>query len=120
MMETKDRSDTYMVGQLLVVFGAVVTFIFGALYLLNVGVGVTFLPSLDLLGLLGTLNNLIVGILLVILSLVTLATFGVLNIPQIKLQKNLFVLFLLGVASYLLGGTLGGVLVIIGSILMLF
>jgi hypothetical protein len=109
-----------MVGQLLVVFGAIVTFVFGVLYLLNVGVGVTFLPSLDLLGVLGTLNNLIIGVSLIILSLVTLATFGVLNIPRIKLEKNLLVLFFLGVVAYLLGGTLGGVLVIIGSILMLF
>ncbi|MHA1909345.1 MAG: hypothetical protein ACW98Y_18755 [Candidatus Thorarchaeota archaeon] len=119
-METKDRSDTYMVGQLLVVFGAIVTFVFGVLFLLNVGVGVTFLPSLDLLGVLGTLNNLIVGILLVVLSLVTLATFGVLNIPQIKLEKNLIVLIFLGIVTFLVGGTLGGVLVIIGSILMIF
>lgn len=119
-MSENQRSDTYMVGQLLVVFGAIVTFVFGVLYLLNVGVGVTFLPSLDLLGILGTLNNLVVGILLVIISLVTLATFGVLNIPRIKLEKNILVLFLLGVVSYLIGGTLGGVLVIIGSILMIF
>jgi hypothetical protein len=119
-METKDRSDTYMVGQLLVVFGAIVTLIFGILYLLNVGVGVTFLPSLDLLGILGTLNNLIVGILLVLLSLITLATFGVVNLPLFKLERNQLVLFILGVVTFFVGSTLGGVLVIIGAILMLF
>ncbi len=65
------------------------------------------------------MNNLLIGFLLVILSLVTLATFGILNIPQIKLEKNLLVLFFLSVITFLLGGTLGGVLVLIESILML-
>ncbi len=119
-MTAKKQSDTYLVGQFLVIFGAIVSFVFGVLYLLNVGVGVTFLPSLDLIGILGAVHNLLLGILLVILSLVTLATFGVLNIPRIQLQNNLLVLFLLGLVTFLFGGTLGGVLVIIGSILMLF
>lgn len=119
-MTAPKQSDTFLVGQFLVVFGAIVSFVFGVLYLLNVGVGVTFLPSLDLIGILGAINNLLLGILLVILSLVTLATFGVLNIPRITLQNNLLVLFLLGVVTFLFGGTLGGALVVIGSILMLF
>ena len=119
-MTDKPKSDTFVVGQFLVVFGAIVSFVFGLLYLLNLGVGVTFLPSLNLLGVLGALHNLLVGFTLVILSFITLATFGVLKVPRIKLRNNLMVIFLLGVATFLIGGTLGGVLVIIGSVLMLF
>ncbi len=45
-MTAPKQSDAFLVGQFLVVFGAIVSFVFGVLYLLNVGVGVTFLPSL--------------------------------------------------------------------------
>ncbi|MFW9907053.1 MAG: hypothetical protein ACFFEF_00645 [Candidatus Thorarchaeota archaeon] len=119
-MSDQQTSDTYLVGQLLVVFGAIVSFIFGVLYLLNVGVGVTFLPSLNLAGILGAITNFLLGIILVILSLITLATYGIIKIPTITFERNQLVLLILGVAMYVFGGTLGGVLVVIGSILMFF
>ncbi len=119
-MAEQEKSDTHFVGEVLIVFGAIVSFVFGVLYFLNLGVSVNFLPFLDLSGILGTIAYLIQGIVLILLSLITLATFGIIKIPILKLKRNVLAFLILGFLTCLFGGTLGGVMVIIGALLMLF
>ena len=80
-MASKSKSDTFFVGQVLIVFGAIVSIIFGLLYFLNLGVSVSFLPFLNIWGILGAITNLFLGVVLILLSLITLATIGILKIP---------------------------------------
>ncbi len=119
-MATKRKSDTFFVGEVLIVFGAIVSFIFGLLYFLNLGVSVSFLPFLNIWGILGAITNLFLGFVLILLSLITLTTFGILKIPLLRLQRNVLAFLILGSLMYMSGGTLGGVFVIIGALLMLF
>ncbi|MFW9919570.1 MAG: hypothetical protein ACFFED_08225 [Candidatus Thorarchaeota archaeon] len=119
-MAPPKKSDTFFVGEVLIVFGAIVSFIFGLLYFLNLGVSVSFLPFLNIWGILGAITNLFIGIVLILLSLITLATFGILKIPLLRLQRNVLAFLILGFLTYMSGGTLGGVFIIIGALLMLF
>lgn len=119
-MAEQEKSDTHFVGEVMIVFGAIVSFVFGVLYFLNLRVAVNFLPFLDLSEILGTIAYLIQGIVLILLSLITLATFGSLKIPILKIKRNVLAFLILGFLTALFGGTLGGVMVIIGALLMLF
>lgn len=119
-MTTPRKSDTFFVGEVLIVFGAIISFIFGILYFLNLGVSVTFLPFLNIWGILGAITNLFLGAVLILLSIITLATLGILKIPLLRIQRNVLAFLILGFLMYMSGGTLGGTFVIIGAILMLF
>ncbi len=119
-MATHTKSDTFFVGQVLIVFGAIVSFIYGILYFLNLGVSVSFLPFLNIWGILGAITNFFVGALLILLSLITLATFGIVKMPLLTMKRNILTFLLLGFASFIFGGTLGGIFIIIGAFLMLF
>ncbi len=119
-MVTAKKSDTFFVGEVLVVFGAIVSFIFGVLYLLNVSVSVSFLPFLNVWRVLGAIANLLLGVLQILLSLITLTTFGIVKIPLLRVRRNVLAFLLLGGAIYIFGCTLGGTFVLIGAVLMLF
>ncbi len=119
-MAIQRKSDTYFVGEVMIIFGAIISFVFGLLYFLNLGVSVSFLPFLNIWGVLGAITNLFIGIVLILLSLITLTTLGVLKIPLLKLQRNVLAFLILGFVIYISGGTLGGVFIIIGAILMMF
>jgi len=113
------NSDTFFVGEVLIVFGAIVSFIYGILYFLNLGVSVSFLPFLNLLGIFGAITDLLMGIVLILLSLITLTTIGIVKMPLLKLKRNILTFLILGFGSYIFGGTIGGVFIIIGALLML-
>jgi hypothetical protein len=113
------KSDYQRVGELLVVLGAIVSLFFGVLHLLNFGAWVSFLPSVDLGSLLGAFENIGRGLILLVVSMVTLATSGTIDIPALQLEKNWLVLIVLSALMYIFGGTLGGILVFIGAIMML-
>ncbi|MHA1902402.1 MAG: hypothetical protein ACXADL_00175 [Candidatus Thorarchaeota archaeon] len=116
----KRKSDAKRVGELLVLIGGIVSLLFGILFLLNFGGAVSFLPTLDLTSFLGGLTSVVLGVVLIIISLATLATSGVINLPALKFKNNWIVLLIFGILMYIFGGTLGGILVILGAILMLF
>ena len=115
----KPKSDYQRMGELLVVLGAIVSFFFGILHILSFGAWVSFLPSVDLSSLLGGFENIGRGLILIVVSTITLATSGTVNLPALQLEKNWAVLIVLGALMYIFGGTLGGILVFIGAIMML-
>ncbi len=95
--------------------------------ILGLVMGIVFLVS----GLASTLNWLAFGaplsnipvvspVLLIVFSIVALATSGAVKISALKMEYNFVVLLIVGILMYLFGGGLGGILVIVGAILLLF
>ena len=97
-------------GELLAFIGGIVGLLLGILSLFGWG----FLNY----GFLGALGW-IYGIVQIIVSLIILATCGKINIPALKLEKSGIIILILGIVLAIFGGTLGGVITIIGGILML-
>jgi hypothetical protein len=58
-------------------------------------------------------------IVVIIFSLIALATSGAIKIKALKMEYNFLVLLIVGAVMFVFGGQLGGILVIIGSILLI-
>ncbi|MBD3157257.1 MAG: hypothetical protein GF309_00585 [Candidatus Lokiarchaeota archaeon] len=106
------KKQTTKIAEILIALGGLVGLLYGILEVLNMGLAV-FSP----LG--GVLGSLITGIIAIVISLVVLATSGVVDIPSLKMEKNVVVIIVLGVLLFLFAADLAGALVIIGAILML-
>ena len=120
MPSKKRKSSAKKLGELLVLCGGIISLLFGVLYVANLGALISFIPSFDLSGVFGTLTTIICGIILILLSLIVLATSGVVDIPALKLENSWVILLILGILMFVFGGSLGGILVIVGAILFLF
>jgi len=106
------KKQTTKIAEILIALGGLLGLLYGILEILNMGLSV-FSP----LG--GILGSLITGIIAIVISLVTLATSGVVDIPSLKMKKNVVVMIVLGVLLFLFAADLAGFLVIVGAILML-
>ncbi|TFG15004.1 hypothetical protein EU537_01825 [Candidatus Thorarchaeota archaeon] len=111
--------DTNRLSRFLVIFGAILTGLHGVLYLMNFGRWLRFLPTIELGNILGSLTSLGIGVLLIFLSIITLAISSSLIELPISKSQEWIPLLLIGLLMYFLGGTLGGLLVIMGSLLKL-
>jgi hypothetical protein len=106
-------SDLKKIGDLLILLGGIIGLIQGILLALNMPF--TILPGLGDFG----LGNVVWGILAIIFSLIALVNSGFLKIKALEFSNKWLVVLIMGVLIYLFGSGLGGVLVIIGSILLL-
>ena len=106
-------SDLKKIGDLLILIGGIVGLIQGALLALNMPF--VILPGLGNFG----LGNLAWGILAIIFSLIALVNSGFLKIKALEFSNKWLVVLIMGILIYFFGSGLGGVLVIIGSILLL-
>ncbi|MFO7836021.1 MAG: hypothetical protein R6V83_05150 [Candidatus Thorarchaeota archaeon] len=111
------KSDAQNVGEILLTLGGIVGLLFGILALL--GSRLVILYSIDF-PIIGGFDLLISGIVLIVLSLIVLATNPRVNLKSLRLKKNWVILLVLGILMYVFRGDLAAVLVIIGSILLLF
>jgi hypothetical protein len=107
-------NDLKKIGDLLILIGGIVGLIQGALLALNMPF--TILPGLGDFG----LGNLVWGILAIIFSLIALVNSGFLKIKALEFSNKWLVVLIMGILMYFFRSGLGGVLVIIGSILLLF
>ncbi len=119
-MSKKRKSDAQRLGEILILLGTLVSLFFGILFILDLGVGITFLPTLNLSGILGALTTIFRGGSLILVSIITLASSGKIDFDPLELGRSWIIYLILGLVMYVLGGTLGGLLVIIGAILLLF
>jgi hypothetical protein len=106
-------SDAKKIGDLLILLGGLIGLIQGIL--LVAGMPFIILPGLGDFG----LGNLIVGILAILFSLIALVNSGSLKISALEFSNKWLVVLIMGILMYLFGGRIGGVLVILGSILLL-
>jgi hypothetical protein len=114
-----DLEETNRLSGFLIIFGAVLTAVHGVLFLMNFGSWLGFLPTIELGSILGSLTSLGTGIILIFLSILTIAiSSSLIELPTSTNQEWIPPL-LLGLSMYFLGGTLGGLLVIMGSLLKL-
>jgi hypothetical protein len=103
------------IGDLLVLIGALIGLIQGILLLIPGGGFMFFNP----LG--GYLNAVVLGILAIIFSLIALVNSGFLKIKALDFGKTnkFIVVLIIGILMVLFASDIGGILVIIGSILWL-
>ena len=106
-------SDAKKIGDLLILLGGLIGLIQGIL--LVAGMPFVLLPDLGYFG----LGNLIVGILAILFSLIALVNSGSLKISALEFSNKWLIVLIMGILMYLFGGRIGGVLVILGSILLL-
>ena len=105
------KNTLQQIGEILVLIGAIVALIQGALMI--IGLGWSVIPIFWGIGF-----GIIFGIITIIVALITLATSGVISFPW-KLEKNWIMLLILGIVLIIFGGDVGGILVILGAILIL-
>jgi hypothetical protein len=107
-------SDLKKIGDLLILIGGIVGLIEGILVALNMGL--TFMPYYHVFG---TTGYLIEGILGIIFSLIALVNSGTIKIKALEFSNKWLVVLIMGILMYLFASGLGGILVIIGSLLLL-
>jgi hypothetical protein len=106
-------SDAKKIGDLLILLGGLIGLIQGIL--LVAGMPLLILPGFGDFG----LGGLIAGILAIVFSLIALVNSGSLKISALEFSNKWLVVLIMGILMYLFGGRIGGVLVILGSILLL-
>ncbi len=114
-----DLEETSRLSTFLIIFGAILTGVHGILFVMNFGRWLEFLPTIELGSVLGNLTGLSIGVLLIFLSILTLAISSSLIELPVSNNREWIPFLLLGLLMYFLGGTLGGLLVIMGSLLKL-
>jgi hypothetical protein len=105
-------SDLKKIGDILILIGGIVGLIEGILVALG---GNGFLPTVNF-----GLGFLITGILGIIFSLIALVNSGNLKIKALEFSNKWLVVLLMGILMYIFASGIGGALVIIGAILLLF
>jgi hypothetical protein len=96
-----------------VIIGGIVGLIEGVLRIMNSGFAV-FSLDLYFAGM-----NLVFGAIAILLSLIALATSGIVDIKALKMEYNWVILLILGILIFICGSNIGGVFVLVGSILLL-
>jgi hypothetical protein len=108
-------SDIKKIGDILILLGGIIGLIEGILTVL--GMGLAFMPYYHVFG---TGNYLIEGILGILFSLIALVNSGAIKIKALEFSNKWLVILIMGILMYLFASGIGGILVIIGSILLLF
>jgi hypothetical protein len=106
-------SDMKKIGDLLILLGGIIGLIEGILVIL----GLTYLSFLPYIGF--GLGGLITGILGIIFSLIALVNSGAIKIKALEFSNKWLVILIMGILMYLFASGIGGILVIIGSLLLL-
>jgi len=104
-------SDIKKIGDILILIGGIVGLIEGILAILG---WAPFLPTIA-----WGWGGLIIGILGIIFSLIALVNSGTIKIKALEFKNKWLVVLIMGILMYLFASGLGGVLVIIGSLLLL-
>ncbi len=107
-------SDLKKIGDLLILIGGIIGLIEGILAILG---WTPFLPTLGWAAY--GLTGMIVGILGIIFSLIALVNSGTIKIKALEFKNKWLIVLIMGILMYLFASGLGGVLVIIGSLLLL-
>jgi hypothetical protein len=107
-------SDIKKIGDLLILLGGIIGLIEGILVALNMGL--VFLPYYHIFGAGGYL---IEGILGILFSLIALVNSGTIKIKMLEFSNKWLVVLIMGILMYLFASGIGGILVIIGSLLLL-
>lgn len=106
-------SDLTKIGDLLILIGGIVGLIEGILTVLGLSY-LAFLPTVA-----WGLGGLITGILGIIFSLIALVNSGTIKINALEFSNKWLIVLIMGILMYLFASGLGGILVIIGSLLLL-
>ena len=104
--------DLKKIGDLLILLGGIVGLVEGILTALGLRY-LAFLPYVAF-----GLDPLVTGILGILFSLIALVNSGVIKISALEFSNKWLVVLIMGILMYLFASGLGGVLVIIGSILL--
>ncbi|MFX1484123.1 MAG: hypothetical protein ACFFCP_13160 [Promethearchaeota archaeon] len=107
-------SDAKKLGDLLILLGGIIGLIQGILMV--AGMPSQILPGLGDFG----LGGVIVGILGILFSLIALVNSGFLKIKVLEFSNKWLIVLIMGILMYVFSSGLGGVLVILGAILLLF
>jgi len=107
-------SDIKKIGDILILLGGIIGLIEGILVMLNMGL--VILPYYHILG---TGNYLIEGILGILFSLIALVNSGTIKIKALEFSNKWLIVLIMGILMYLFASGFGGILVIIGSLLLL-
>jgi hypothetical protein len=107
-------SDLSKIGDILILIGGIVGLIEGILTVLGLP-WLAFLPYVAF-----GLGPIITGILGILFSLIALVNSGNLKIKALEFSNKWLVVLVMGILMYLFASGLGGALVIIGAILLLF
>ncbi len=105
-------ADLKKIGNLLILLGGIIGLIEGILTVLGLPY-LAFLPYISF-----GLGALVTGILGILFSLIALVNSGVIKISALEFSNKWLVVLIMGILMYLFASGLGGVLVIIGSILL--
>ncbi|RDE13510.1 MAG: hypothetical protein C4K48_08370 [Candidatus Thorarchaeota archaeon] len=106
-------SDLKKIGDLLILIGAIIGLIEGILTALRITT-LAFLPY-PAFG----LDPLITGILGIIFALIALVNSGTIKIKILEFSNKWLIVLIMGILMYVFASGLGGILVIIGSLLLL-
>lgn len=104
-------SDIKKLGDILILIGGIVGLIEGILAVLG---WTAFLPTVA-----WGLGGVVTGILGIIFSLIALVNSGTIKIKALEFSNKWLVVLIMGILMYLFASTIGGILVIIGSLLLL-
>jgi hypothetical protein len=107
-------SDLHKIGDILILIGGIIGLIEGILAILG---WAPFLPTLGW-GAYGV-TGMIVGILGIIFSLIALVNSGTIKIKALEFSNKWLIVLIMGILMYLFASGIGGILVIIGSLLLL-
>ncbi len=107
-------SDLKKIGDILILIGGIVGLIEGILTAMSITT-LAFLPYISF-----GLGPLITGILGIIFSLIALVNSGNLKLKALEFSNKWLVVLIMGILMYIFASGLGGALVIIGAILLLF
>jgi len=106
-------SDLHKIGDILILIGGIIGLIEGILTVLGLPY-LAFLPYANF-----GLGGLITGILGIIFSLIALVNSGAIKIKALEFSNKWLIVLIMGILMYLFASGLGGILVIIGSLLLL-
>lgn len=111
-MISNDSNAILLIAKLFTVLGAALLVLFGLFYVIGVGFGSLFrFPTF-------AVGSIVKGILLIVLGLVILSMYGIISF-EVKLERSWLVVLIIGVVALIIGGGIGAVFIIIGSILEL-
>lgn len=106
-------SDLKKIGDILILLGGIVGLIEGILTVLGLPY-LAFLPYVAF-----GLGALVTGILGILFSLIALVNSGTIKIKALEFSNKWLIVLIMGILMYLFASGLGGILVIIGSLLLL-
>jgi len=104
-------SDIKKIGDILILIGGIIGLVEGILAVLG---WAPFLPTIS-----WGLGGLITGVLGILFSLIALVNSGTIKIKVLEFSSKWLIVLIMGILMYLFASGIGGILVIIGSILLL-